>query len=131
MIKNSKRSEIPTFLALDGMRIAQEMEAAGDNIIHLEVGQPSTAAPQQVTDGLIAALSQAGNHGYSTPLGVPALRSAISQHYHDAYGYHHDSGKIAVTVGSSTAFALAFLAAFDEGGQGCFANALAILPIVI
>ena len=117
MIKNSKRSEIPTFLALDGMRIAQEMEAAGDNIIHLEVGQPSTAAPQQVTDGLIAALSQAGNHGYSTPLGVPALRNAIAQHYHDTYGYHHDSGKIAVTVGSSTAFALAFLAAFDEGDK--------------
>ena len=117
MIKCSNRSDIPTFLALEGMRKAQELEAAGQDIIHLEIGQPSTAAPQAVTQALMASLAATGTHGYSLPLGVPALRDAIAQHYQSHYGYKTDRRALAVTVGSSTAFALAFLTAFDVGDK--------------
>ena len=117
MVKNAKRSMIPSFLALEGMRVAHEKEAAGAHVIHLEIGQPSTAAPKLVTSALIEALQQTNAHGYSVPLGVPALRSAIAEHYKASYGFEAQADDVAVTVGSSTAFALAFLAAFDVGDK--------------
>ena len=117
MVKNANRSSIPPFLALEGMRIAHEKEAAGDAVIHLEIGQPSTPAPQLVKQALIEALEEVGTHGYSVPLGLPALRSAIAHHYQHSYGFAATADDIAVTVGSSTAFALAFLAAFDVGDK--------------
>ena len=117
MVKNAQRSSIPTFLALEGMRIAHEKEAAGEAVFHLEIGQPSTPAPSIVSEALIDALNDAHTHGYSVPLGVPALRKAIADHYQASYGYAAKAEDIAVTVGSSTAFALAFMAAFDVGDK--------------
>ena len=117
MVKNAHRSSIPPFLALEGMRIAHEKEAAGEAVIHLEIGQPSTPAPRLVSEALIDALQDVNTHGYSMPLGLPALRAAIAGHYQTSYGYDAKADDIAVTVGSSTAFALAFLAAFDVGDK--------------
>lgn len=117
MIKRSQRSDIPKFLALEGLRKAKAMESDGADIIHLEIGQPSTGAPQIVTDALIEALGRTDTHGYSLAMGVPELREAIKAHYHKSYDYACDIENIAVSVGSSTAFALAFMAAFDEGDR--------------
>ena len=117
MIKQSKRSDIPTFLALEGLRKAKALEAQGADIIHLEIGQPSSAAPKIVTDAMIEALSRTDTHGYSVAKGLPELRDAIATHYHKTYAYEADAERFAVTVGSSTAFALAFMAAFDEGDR--------------
>jgi len=117
MIKQSQRSDIPTFLALEGLRKAKALESDGADIIHLEIGQPSTAAPQIVTDALIEALGRTDTHGYSVAMGMPELREAIVDHYHKSYDFTCEIDNIAVTVGSSTAFALAFMAAFDEGDR--------------
>ena len=116
-LKVSKRSALPPFLALDVMRKATELTQTGEDIVHLEVGQPSTAAPDAVNHSLIAALGQTPTHGYSVAFGVMPLRARLAQHYRDWYDVHPNTDNIAVTVGSSTAFALAFLAAFDEGDK--------------
>ena len=99
------------------MRTASELQATGQDIVHLEIGQPSTAAPQQVNDALVASLSATATHGYTLAFGVPALRQRIARHYNEWYGATPDTDRIAVTVGSSTAFAIAFMAAFDEGDR--------------
>lgn len=117
MIKSSNRSEIPPFLALEGLRKARDLEAQGADIVHLEVGQPSSVAPQAVISALQEALTTNEAHGYSVATGVPALREAIAAHYKERYDYQLSAGEVAVTVGSSTAFALAFLAAFDVGDK--------------
>ena len=46
----SRRSDIAPFLAMDVMRKANQLQQTGQNICHLEVGQPSTKAPQVVLD---------------------------------------------------------------------------------
>ena len=117
MIKQSNRSNIPSFLALEGLRKARALEADGADIIHLEIGQPSTPAPAPVQQAMIAAMSDNVTHGYSVALGMPELRQAISDHYDHSYGFKGAFDKIAITVGSSTAFALAFMTAFDEGDR--------------
>ncbi len=68
-LKVSRRSALPPFLALDVMRKATELTQAGEDIVHLEVGQPSTSAPDAVNQSLISALGQTPTHGYSVALG--------------------------------------------------------------
>ena len=114
-LKIGKTNQIPAFLAMQVMQDAQRLEATGQDIMHLEVGQPSTPPPDAVNIALSTALGRTASHGYSVALGHPALRQRISAHYHDWYGITPDWNQIAITPGSSLGFAISFLAAFDAG----------------
>ena len=50
-------------------------------------------------------------------LHADTLRERIAGHYQALYGLSLDTARIAVTVGASGAFPLAFLAAFDPGDR--------------
>src|SRR5580765_7972036 len=111
MLGPSRRGLVPPFIAMDVLRAANEREAAGHSVIHLEVGQPGTPAPAAVLDAAREAL--AGHRiGYTDALGIVPLREAIARQYQDRYGLAVDPADIVVTTGSSAAFQLAFLAAF-------------------
>ncbi len=116
-LKLSRRSALPPFMAMDVMRLAAELDAAGEDIVHLEVGQPSSSAPAPVIAALTDSMQEQRTHGYAVAMGIPALRQRIADHYADWYGQRLDAGQVAVTVGSSTGFALAFMAAFDAGDK--------------
>ena len=45
VFKISKSSDIPPFLAMQVMNQANQMQAAGGDLVHLEVGQPSSPPP--------------------------------------------------------------------------------------
>jgi aspartate/methionine/tyrosine aminotransferase len=116
MLGPSRRGLVPPFIAMDVMRAANEREAAGNSVIHLEVGQPGTPAPAAVLEAARAAL--AGDRiGYTDALGIVPLREAIARDYQDRYRLAVDPGDIVVTTGSSAAFQLAFLAAFEPGDR--------------
>ena len=114
-LKIGKTSRIPAFLAMQVMQEAQHLEAAGRDVMHLEVGQPSNPPPDAVNRALTAALRRTATHGYSVAFGHPALRQRISAHYQDWYGIVPDWKQIAITPGSSLGFAISFLVAFDAG----------------
>lgn len=106
---------------MDVLRAANERAAQGDVVLHLEVGQPSTGAPKAVLDAAAAALAS-NRLGYTDALGLPELREAIANHYYEFYGIKVPPGRIAVTTGSSGAFILSFLAAFDAGDRVALAS---------
>jgi aspartate/methionine/tyrosine aminotransferase len=108
------RADIDSFIVMDVMVAAAAKEARGDRVIHMEVGQPSTAAPEGARAAVKARLDQ-DPMGYTLALGMPKLRLRISQHYRDHYGLSVPAERIVVTMGSSGAFILAFLALFDVG----------------
>src|SRR6266850_2387530 len=112
----SRRGLVPPFIAMDMLRAANAREAAGHSVIHLEVGQPGTPAPKAVLDAARAALAD-DRIGYTDALGIPPLRQAIARHYREQYGVAVDASEIVITTGSSAAFQLAFLAAFDFGDR--------------
>jgi aspartate/methionine/tyrosine aminotransferase len=136
-VKLSRRALVPPFIAMDVLREANERAAAGAEIIHLEVGQPSTPAPRLVVEAAEAALRREVL-GYTDALGLPVLREAIARHYQRAYRVAIDPARIIVTTGSSSGFILAFLAAFDAGERVALAapsypayrNILAALDLV-
>lgn len=112
----SARGRVPAFYAMEFMREAGALEAAGKDVIFLCVGQPSRGAPAQVTEAAQAALRE-DMLGYTDALGIRPLRERIARHYLDSYGVHVAPERIAITTGSSAGFLLAFLAAFDAGGR--------------
>ena len=137
----SRRGLVPPFIAMDVLRAANQREAAGHSVIHLEVGQPGTAAPAAVLDRARAALAQ-DRIGYTDALGIPPLREAIARDYRERYGVAVEPGEIVVTTGSSAAFQLAFLAAFEPGDRVALAapgypayrnilSALGLEPVLI
>ena len=127
----SRRGDISPFYVMEVMRAAEERELAGNDVLHLEVGQPSTPAPR----GVIAAAHRALDEdvlGYTTAAGLPELRARVAQHYQDWYGATVAPDSVMFTVGASGAFVAAFLAAFDVGdrvvvpspGYPCYRNSL-------
>lgn len=115
-LKAAKRGMVPPFIVMDVMSAAAERERGGGDVLHLEVGQPSTAAPSKVMAAARQALAQEVL-GYTEALGMRSLRRAIAQHYGAAYGVPVPAERVVVTTGSSGGFLLAFLAAFEPGDR--------------
>ena len=135
-LKTGRRSDIPPFIVMDVMKAAADRAATGADVLHMEVGQPSTGAPAAV----IAAAKRALDEellGYTLAMGIEPLRERIAALYQTRYGLTVPAERIAVTTGSSGAFLLTFLAAFDPGdkvailrpGYPCYRNILAALDI--
>lgn len=113
-LKSSVRSGIDPFIVMDIMVEARELANTGKDVIHMEVGQPSTSAPKAALEAAQTAL-QNNTLGYTDAVGIPELRERIAQYYKETYNLEVSSGRIIVTTGSSAGFILAFLACFDEG----------------
>jgi aspartate/methionine/tyrosine aminotransferase len=115
-LKVASRADIDPFIVMDVLVAANARAAAGADVIHMEVGEPGSGPPQPVLTAARQALGRAPL-GYTEALGRPPLRAAIAEHYDHLYGLAVDPGQVAVTVGASGAFVLAFLAAFDPGDR--------------
>ena len=134
-VKVAARAHVPPFAVMEILAAANARRAAGEDVLNLCAGEPSTGASDVVRQRAIDLLTSGGGLGYTEALGVPALRSAIAQHYRDRYDVTVDPRRVAVTTGSSGGFVLAFLAAFDVGdrvalavpGYPAYANILAAL----
>jgi aspartate/methionine/tyrosine aminotransferase len=101
---------------MDMVAEASRLEAAGQHIIHMEVGQPGTGAPAKAVAALGAAMADDAM-GYTVALGLPALRQGIAKLYQRWYGVDLDPARVIVTSGSSGAFLLAFTALFEAGDR--------------
>lgn len=135
-VRISARSSVEPFHAMDVLAEANRLRGEGRDIVSMAVGQPSAPAPEAVLEAAARSLKD-GRIGYTDALGIPALREAISQHYHEHYGLAVPPGRIVVTTGSSAGFNLAFLAMFDPGdriavtspGYPAYRNILAALGL--
>jgi aspartate/methionine/tyrosine aminotransferase len=141
LLAPSLRSAIDAFVVMDVMREANSRQAAGEDIIHMEVGQPGTAAPRVVREAVKREIDR-GPLGYTDALGLPALRERIAQHYWESHGLAISPSRIVVTTGSSAGFVLAFLALLNPGdgivlpqpGYPCYrqiARLLGLRPVLL
>ncbi len=116
-MRSSRRSEVDPFIVMDVMEQARVAEAAGRDIVHMEVGQPGTPAPAGARAALAEAMQSGAAMGYTVALGLPALRARIARLYRDWYGIDLNPDRVIVTPGSSGAFLLAFTRLFEAGDR--------------
>ena len=113
-MRRSNRGDVDPFMVMDVMAAARLEEASGRSIIHMEVGQPGTAAPKMAQARLVSEM-EVDALGYTVALGRIDLRERIAKLYSNWYGIIVPPHRIVVTAGSSAAFTLAFTALFDQG----------------
>ncbi|MGQ4878215.1 aminotransferase class I/II-fold pyridoxal phosphate-dependent enzyme [Billgrantia sp. LNSP4103-1] len=103
---NPRVDRVAPFRVMSLLEAAQAREAAGHDVIHLEVGEPDFPTPEPVVAAGQAALA-AGRTRYSPAAGLPALREAIAGHYGNHFAAEVDPRRILVTPGASGALLLA------------------------
>jgi aspartate/methionine/tyrosine aminotransferase len=145
-LKIGRGASAPPFLVMDVIAAANARQAAlppgGPAVIRMEVGQPGTGAPAGALAAATAALRSGEPLGYTETLGRRSLRERIVAHYHNWYGLDLPVERVAVTVGASGGFPLAFLAAFDPGDRVALASpfyppyvniltALGVQPVIL
>ena len=133
-------------MVMDVISAANARQAAlptgAPHVIRMEVGQTSTGAPAGAVAAAMRALQGADPMGYTEAFGRRSLRERLARHYQDWYGLDLSSDRVAVTLGASGAFPLAFLAAFDPGDRVAMASpfyppyvniltALGMQPVII
>ena len=134
MVTESSRSNIEPFHVMDVFKAAALRTRTHGDVLSLAAGQPSTSAPGPVLQATRDALD---GHllGYTETLGILPLREAIARYHAAEAGVPVDADDVVVTTGSSGAFTLLFLAAFDTGdtvvmarpGYPAYRNTLAAL----
>ena len=146
VLKVGKGASAPPFMVMDVIASANARQAAllpgAPHVIRMEVGQPGTGAPAGALEAAQAALRSGHPLGYTEAFGLLSLRQRIARHAQDWYELRLPIERIAVTVGASGAFPLAFLAAFDPGDRIAMAapfyppyvnilSALGMVPIIL
>ena len=107
---------IKPFLAMEIMERAQELEAQGRHIIHLEIGEPDFDTPRCVKEACIQTLRDR-RPGYTHSLGLLELREAICREYGVQHGVSVTPDRVLVTSGTSPAMLLAFSVLCHPGDE--------------
>jgi aspartate/methionine/tyrosine aminotransferase len=105
-----------SFIVMDVLEKAHDMERDGIDVIHLEVGEPDFPTPDCVTRAVIKALED-GNTHYTHSLGMLELREAICEHYRKSYGVTVSPDRVVVTSGTSPAMLSLFAVLLDDGDE--------------
>ncbi len=115
--KASKRTrEMTSFIVMDVLERACELERRGKDVIHLEVGEPDFDTPACVKAAACRALEDGFTH-YTHSLGLLELREAVCEHYQRAYGVSVDPGQVVIASGTSPAMFLLFATLLDPGDE--------------
>lgn len=118
----ASRAQVPPFQVMDILARVAELRAAGRDVISLCAGEPSGGAPTGVSERAAAIHGSGVPLTYTPALGIAELRNAIAGHYRRWYGLAMPTANVAVTTGSSGAFMLVFLAAFNPGDRVALAR---------
>jgi aspartate/methionine/tyrosine aminotransferase len=111
-----RASEILPFIVMDVLEKAQEMQRRGENIIHLEVGEPDFDTPECIREACYRAIQNGETH-YTHSLGLLELREAICEHYFDKYDVTVSPDQVVVTSGTSPAMLTLFAAILERGDE--------------
>jgi len=118
---SSRLKNIAPFQVMAILEEARALQAAGRDVIHLEVGEPDFATPAAIVEAGRQALAE-GHTFYTAAQGLPALRDAIATFYRQRYGIALDSRRIIVTPGASGALQIALSLLVEEGDQVLMAD---------
>lgn len=108
---------------------AQGMEARGEDVVHMEIGEPDFTTPGIIREAAVRAVRE-GRTFYTHSLGLKELRERIAAHYAETRGVHVSPERIIVTNGTSGAFFLLGAVLLDAGknfvisdpGYPCYKN---------
>lgn len=112
----SRTRDIAPFHVMELLSRAKALEAAGRDIVHMEVGEPDFPTPEPIVRAAQTAIAS-GRVFYTPAFGLPELRQAISDFYASRYGIAVPAARIVVTAGASGALTLALACLVEPGRE--------------
>lgn len=95
---------------------AQQMRAAGEDVIGLAAGEPDFATPDNIRAAGIRAIKE-GRTGYTAVDGIPELKDAIRAKFARDNGLDYDRTQISVASGGKQILFNALVATLDPGDE--------------
>jgi aspartate/methionine/tyrosine aminotransferase len=118
---SQKSANLPPFHVMEVLERAQELERAGKNIIHLEIGEPDFPTAPHICTAAHDAL-KAGETKYTHSLGLPQLREAVAEYYNLKFGLDLNLQQVVITSGTSPALLLLFMGLLEQGDEVVISN---------
>ncbi|NDP19699.1 MAG: pyridoxal phosphate-dependent aminotransferase [Paludibacter sp.] len=118
---NQTIKRMTSFIVMDVLERANELQAQGIEVIHLEVGEPDFDMPECILRASIEALKNGATH-YTHSLGDPKLRKAISKFHKTEYNIEVDPECIVITSGSSPALLMTLMLLCQPGDEVIMSN---------
>jgi aspartate/methionine/tyrosine aminotransferase len=105
---------IEPFRVMQLLERARELEAAGRDVVHMEIGEPDFPTPPEAVAAARAALD-AGAGFYSPSTGLPELKAALAAWYGEVHGVDLDPARVLITPGASGAFLALYFVLLEAG----------------
>lgn len=118
---NSQLENMTSFLVMDVLDKAKEMQKEGIDVIHLEVGEPDFDVPGCVSASISEAYKEHRTH-YTESIGDVELREEIVKLYKREYNVNIDKNQIVVTSGSSPAILFLMIMLCNIGSEVILSN---------
>jgi aspartate/methionine/tyrosine aminotransferase len=114
-------ARLGTETAFEVLVRARALEARGQDVIHLEIGEPDFDTPAHITEAAVRALRDGATH-YAPAPGIPELREAIAQDSTQRRGVRATPEMVVVTPGAKPILFFVILALVDEGDEVLYPN---------
>ncbi|HEY8755023.1 MAG TPA: pyridoxal phosphate-dependent aminotransferase [Candidatus Dormibacteraeota bacterium] len=111
-----RMSRLGTESAFEVLAHARRLEAEGRDVIHLEIGEPDYATPQNIIDAAARALNDGATH-YTPASGIPAVREATARYVTRRTGVPTAAENIVIVPGSKNILAFLLLAIIEAGDE--------------
>ncbi len=95
---------------------AKALEAAGQSIIHLEIGEPDFDTPEHIKEAAIRALRDGHTH-YTPAAGLREAREAIAEHVGALRGITVDPEEVVITPGAKPVMFFVLMALVNPGDE--------------
>ncbi|MCQ2257779.1 MAG: pyridoxal phosphate-dependent aminotransferase [Bacteroidaceae bacterium] len=118
---NNQIENITSFLVMDILDKANEMQKEGIDIIHLEVGEPDFDVPECVAESVAKAYAEHRTH-YTASIGDIELREEIVKLYQREYNVRIEPDQVIVTSGSSPAILFLMILLCNNGSEVIISN---------
>jgi aspartate aminotransferase len=118
---SQRMARLGTETAFEVLVRARALEARGQDVIHLEIGEPDFDTPAHITEAAVRALHDGATH-YAPAPGIPELREAIAQDSTRRRGVRATPEMVVVTPGAKPILFFVILALVDEGDEVLYPN---------
>jgi aspartate/methionine/tyrosine aminotransferase len=114
-------SRLGTESAFEVLVRARALEAAGREVIHLEIGEPDFPTASHIVEAAAEALRNGWTH-YGPSAGLPELREAVAQDAGRRRGIPVDPSEVVITPGGKPVMFFAILALVDRDDEVIYPN---------
>ena len=111
-----RMDRLGTESAFEVLARARRLEAAGRQVVHLEIGEPDFATPDNITEAAVTALN-AGHTHYTPAGGIMEVREVVARFVSRRLGVEVEPAEVVLVPGSKNVLLFVLLACVEPGDE--------------